>query len=448
MQRADDRHHRSCARLAGSARCQRDQAAARDAGDLVVAGRRTGCCSTPASAAPTTGGATSSAIRIRRATSIGVVEQCAERLRRQRRHSRSGLPLAGLRDQLLRLVQLARRRPRTSPVRMSLKVGYQGTLLTDDRTWSSNNQNLTYRVNNGVPNQLTQSISPYVNNARADWHAFFVQEQWTLGRLTLQGALRFDRSTSWFPEQQEGPSRFLPTAIVTSRDQGRRQLQGHHAEGGRGLRRVRERQDGDQVQPGQVSRGRRYLGELRQREPDLRLPGSAAFGVAGVTRTWTDANSNFSPDCDLLNPLANDRPHHRRRLLRPDLESAVRPERPDQQLRSGAAHGLGRPLVGLERSASPFSSRLLPRASVEVAYTRRSYQRLHGQRQPARRSRPTTRSTASSRRSIRGCPMAAAIRSPASSTSSRPSPARSAISSPTPASSETGITTSTASTSR
>jgi hypothetical protein len=26
-----------------------------------------------------------------------------------------------------------------------------------------------------------------------------------------------------------------------------------------------------------------------------------------VTRTWTDANGNFAPDCDLLNPLAQDR---------------------------------------------------------------------------------------------------------------------------------------------
>ena len=25
-----------------------------------------------------------------------------------------------------------------------------------------------------------------------------------------------------------------------------------------------------------------------------------------MTRTWTDANRNFEPDCDLLNPLAND----------------------------------------------------------------------------------------------------------------------------------------------
>src|SRR6185295_10364951 len=103
---------------------------------------------------------------------------------------------------------------------LSMKVGYQGTLLTDDRLWTSNNQNLTYRLNNGVPNQLTQSISPYVIQGRADWHALFVQEQWTFRRLSLQGALRFDRSTSWFPEQREGPSRFLPTAIVLPETRG------------------------------------------------------------------------------------------------------------------------------------------------------------------------------------------------------------------------------------
>ena len=70
----------------------------------------------------------------------------------------------------------------------SLKVGYQHTLMTDDRTWMTNNQNLTYRFNNGVPNQLTQSISPWVNNARAAWERSFVQEHWTRDRLTLQGA--------------------------------------------------------------------------------------------------------------------------------------------------------------------------------------------------------------------------------------------------------------------
>src|SRR6185503_712191 len=81
----------------------------------------------------------------------------------------------------------------------AMKLGYQHALMTDDRTWMTNNQSLTYRVDNDVPNQLTQSISPWVNNARAGWNAVFVQEQWTRGQLTLQGALRFDRAGSWFP---------------------------------------------------------------------------------------------------------------------------------------------------------------------------------------------------------------------------------------------------------
>src|SRR5262249_11394220 len=102
----------------------------------------------------------------------------------------------------------------------NLKFGFQHTLMTDDRTWFTNNQNLTYRVNNGVPNQLTQSISPWVNDARAAWGALYAQEQWSRERVTLQGALRFDRVWSWFPEQQEGPSTFLPTPIVVPRTRG------------------------------------------------------------------------------------------------------------------------------------------------------------------------------------------------------------------------------------
>ena len=102
----------------------------------------------------------------------------------------------------------------------SVKVGYQHTLMTDDRTWMTNDQNLTYRFNNGVPNQLTQSISPWVNNARVAWDGLFVQEQWTRRRLTLQGAVRFDRARSWFPAQQEGPSRFLPTPMVIPETRG------------------------------------------------------------------------------------------------------------------------------------------------------------------------------------------------------------------------------------
>ena len=52
------------------------------------------------------------------------------------------------------------------------------------------------------------------------WDAVFVQERWTRDRLTLQGAVRFDRARSWFPAQQEGPSRFLPVPIIVPETAG------------------------------------------------------------------------------------------------------------------------------------------------------------------------------------------------------------------------------------
>ena len=52
--------------------------------------------------------------------------------------------------------------------------------------------------------------------------------------------------------------------------------------------------------------------------PAARIAGSPVLGAPpAVTRTWTDANGNYVPDCDLLDPTANDRPAERRRLLRP-----------------------------------------------------------------------------------------------------------------------------------
>jgi hypothetical protein len=189
----------------------------------------------------------------------------------------------------------------------SLKAGYQHTFMTDDRTWFTNTENLAYRLNNGVPNQLTESISPWVNDTRAAWDGVFVQDQWTRGRLTLQGALRFDRSYSWFPQQTEGPSRFLPTAIVIPETRGvdsykdfTPRVGAAYDLSGRGRTVVK-------ANLGKYLEGAGSTGNYANTNPTLRLPQTtSAFGTAGVTRAWTDANHNFVPDCDLLNPNAQD----------------------------------------------------------------------------------------------------------------------------------------------
>ena len=189
----------------------------------------------------------------------------------------------------------------------ALKVGYQRTLMTDDRTWMTNNQNLTYRVSDGEPNQLTESISPWENNARAGSHALFVQDQWTFRRLTLQGALRFDRASSWFPTQTEGPSRFLSTPIVFPETRGvdsykdlTPRFGAAYDVGGNGHTAIR-------ASVGRYLEGVGVTGVYANTNPTLRMPQTTSiFGTAGVTRAWTDVNHNFTPDCDLLDPNAQD----------------------------------------------------------------------------------------------------------------------------------------------
>ncbi|HMF95759.1 MAG TPA: TonB-dependent receptor [Vicinamibacterales bacterium] len=189
----------------------------------------------------------------------------------------------------------------------SLKIGYQHSLMTDDRTWMTNDQHLTYRVSNGVPNQLTESISPWVNNARAGWDGVFAQEQWTRRRLTLQGAVRFDRARSWFPMQQEGPSRFLPTPIIIPETRGVDSYKDITPRMGAAYDLFGSGNTVLRVSVGKYLEGAGVNGNYANTNPTLRMPQTTmVFGTAGVTRAWTDANGNFVPDCDLLNPSTQD----------------------------------------------------------------------------------------------------------------------------------------------
>ena len=58
------------------------------------------------------------------------------------------------------------------------------------------------------------SALPTVTRTRTQGIALYAQEQWTRGRFTLQGGLRFDRAWSYFPEQQIGPQPFIPAPFI------------------------------------------------------------------------------------------------------------------------------------------------------------------------------------------------------------------------------------------
>ncbi|HEV8395646.1 MAG TPA: carboxypeptidase regulatory-like domain-containing protein [Vicinamibacterales bacterium] len=103
----------------------------------------------------------------------------------------------------------------------SMKAGYAAAYEVTNIFGNFPNHGLQYRFNAGVPDQITQRITPWQQANRTRYDAFYVQDQWTRNRLTLQGALRYEHAWSFFPEGLNGlladsvyggPARTLPSA--------------------------------------------------------------------------------------------------------------------------------------------------------------------------------------------------------------------------------------------
>src|SRR5205814_93815 len=69
---------------------------------------------------------------------------------------------------------------------------------------------VTYAFLRGVPNTITQYGTPYLQKDRATDLGVFVQDQWTVKRLTLNYGLRFDYFNGHTPPQAALAGRFLP----------------------------------------------------------------------------------------------------------------------------------------------------------------------------------------------------------------------------------------------
>src|SRR5262245_37700294 len=85
----------------------------------------------------------------------------------------------------------------------SMKWGYQAGYMNAENITYVGRQ-INYRFNNGVPNQTSQLVGPNQTSNSLRYDGFYVQDQWTRKRLTLQGALRFESASSWAPAGQNG----------------------------------------------------------------------------------------------------------------------------------------------------------------------------------------------------------------------------------------------------
>jgi hypothetical protein len=248
----------------------------------------------------------------------------------------------------------------------SMKFGYQGNHWQDDREINVNSQSLQYTFLNGSPLTLTQYANGYNVNARAMQLSLFVQDSWTVGRATVQGALRFDHPWSWFPEQVQPASRFFPGATfakadgVTGYNDITPRLGLAYDLFGNGRTAVK-------VNVGKYLQGASVSNLAYGANPSLRIPGGGGGIFApSVNRGWTDADRDFNPDCDLNNPLQNGEC-----LQISDLRFG------SNQL-IGAAFDPGL-LSGWGVRPSDWTygasiqHEVFPRASVELAYIRRTF---------------------------------------------------------------------------
>jgi hypothetical protein len=183
----------------------------------------------------------------------------------------------------------------------SVKVGYQAAYQVADLFGNFPTHGLAYRFNNGVPNRLTQRITPWQDGNRTRYDGIYIQDQYTRNRLTLQGALRYEHAWSYFPEGKSGllaDSRFAGAAFTLPEADGAN----HHDIAPRmGLAY-------DVFGNGRTSVKLNMSKYWRSASNDdlYTIANPSSTYAETTNRTWIDGNNNYVPDCDLLDPSTQD----------------------------------------------------------------------------------------------------------------------------------------------
>jgi hypothetical protein len=178
----------------------------------------------------------------------------------------------------------------------AFKVGLQMEEGVHDFSHDVNND-AVYQFLNGVPTALTQYAEPFRAKERlkADL-GIFVQDQWSVRRLTLNLGLRFDYFNAYVPEQHVPAGPWVPArdfaavpGVPLWKDLNPR-MGASYDVFGNGRTAIK------------ASFGR-YLGVTGV---DIATANNPMFtSVWNAERPWGDANRNYVPDCDLGNRAAN-----------------------------------------------------------------------------------------------------------------------------------------------
>jgi hypothetical protein len=182
----------------------------------------------------------------------------------------------------------------------SLKFGYQAAFQVQKNFQNAGSQ-LSYIFNTQVPIQFTLRDAPFWQSNRTRFDAFYAQDQWTRGRLTLQGGLRYEHAWSWFPEGENGivADNTFGTKFLFPRTDG---VTGYHDITPRMGAAYDVFGNGKTSLKVNVSK---YL-QAANNDAQYTIANPAVTFQQTTNRSWTDTNGNRRVDCTLMNKVAED----------------------------------------------------------------------------------------------------------------------------------------------
>jgi hypothetical protein len=247
----------------------------------------------------------------------------------------------------------------------NMKLGYQGSFLVADSRFVRNPTLLSYRFNNGVPNQFTMNIPEWTQADRTKIAAFYVQDSWTRGRMTLQGALRYDRASSFSPAEHNGTeatSRVNPQPISLPRTASVDAYNDITPRFGVAYDVFGNGRTAFKFNMGKYLDAATNDGAYTRNSPAQNI-------VRTLNRAWTDTNGNRIVDCDLLNFAQQTTPDTCGAITGNDLNfgsQSANVTRVNQEMLSG---------WGVRASdwqwGATVQHQIIPRVSLEVGYARR-----------------------------------------------------------------------------
>jgi hypothetical protein len=185
----------------------------------------------------------------------------------------------------------------------SAKFGAQSRRLDLQDDDLAGQTQLGYRFNQGVPNAVSYYLPEMGRRTITYNTGFYAQDTWTKSRLTLQGALRYDRVTSYAPVEGNGTfgkATFLnPVAITIAETPGVQAYNDISPRVGVAY---------DVFGTGRTAiklNWGRYLAYAANDSPYTSTNPGATITRNVQNRGWTDTNKNLVVDCSLLNTAAN-----------------------------------------------------------------------------------------------------------------------------------------------